>query len=80
MIDAVLAVFPVKVQDRFGIAMGLEFVAACDQFFAVICMVIDLAVIDDHAGLIVIEHRLVTVSNVDDAQPPVAEAYAPIDK
>ena len=43
-------------------------------------MIVDLAVVDDRAGLIVAEHRLHSVPRVDDRQAAVTEADIFIDK
>ena len=78
MIDAVAAVFLVQVQNRLGIAAVLEFVAAGLKFLAIVGMVIDLAVIDDHQ--VRAEHRLNAVPRIDNCEPPVAETDISLDK
>ena len=58
----------------------MKFVTAFDQIVAMIGVIIDLAVIDDHARTVAIEHRLRSVSNVNYAQTAMPEADVFIDK
>jgi hypothetical protein len=60
--------------------MCLINVASSFQRFPEICVVVDFTVVGDVKRAIFIGHRLMTCSNVNDAEPPVAETYRLVDK
>ena len=66
-------------QYRLSVAAVLKLVATSDQVIAVVGVIIDLAVIDDSARTVGVEHRLGAVGDIDDAQTPMAEADVAID-
>ena len=79
ILDAIASVGFVQMQDRLGVAAVLKFVAASDEIFAMVGVVIDLAVINDRASAVAVKHRLRSVGDIDDAQAPVAETDVAID-
>src|SRR3989442_4530084 len=60
-------------EDRFRIASSPIAVPPRLEPRAKSRMVVDLAVVDDPDGLILVRHRLVTTRHVDDCQPSVSE-------
>src|SRR5690349_19588410 len=78
MIDAVAAVFVVKMQYGFGIAAVLKNMAAFCEFVAAFGVVIYLTVIDNYP--IAAEHGLRTMCDVDYAKTRVAKADVAVDE
>jgi len=58
----------------------LEYVASFNEFITMIGVVVHLAVVNDHARAVVIEHRLRSVRDIDDAQPAMSESDIPVHK
>ena len=42
-------------------------------------MVVDLAIVDDPAALVLVRHRLVTACDIDDREPTVCKPDRPLD-
>ena len=59
-----------------GVAVGAEYMAGGPQFPGEFLEVVDLAVVDHHHGIILVEQRLLAAGEIDDGQAPVAEAKA----
>ena len=57
----------------------LQRVAAGEQLLAQLGVVVDLAVEDDDDGAVLVGHRLRAAGDVEDREPPVAEADAVAD-
>ena len=74
VIDAVVAVLFVGVNDRFGVGLGAELMAAGLELAAQFAVVIDFAVEDDPDGSVFVGHRLLASGPVDDGQSPVTES------
>src|SRR5205823_2230096 len=68
------ALLLVQMQDRFRVALGRERVSPVDQAPAQLRVVVDLPVEDDHRRPILVEDRLVTAREVDDAEATHAHA------
>src|SRR5881275_3181542 len=64
----------VQMQDGFRVALGGERVAARDQTAPQLRVVVDLPVEHDHRRPILVEDRLVTAREVDDAEATHAQA------
>src|SRR5207253_2869445 len=56
VVDAVGSVFLVQVEDDLGVAPGPEAVALRLEGRAVLCVVVDLAVVDKPDGLVLVGH------------------------
>ena len=67
------------VDDDLGVALGVEAVAGGLQFGNQFLVVVDLAVEDHDHRAVLVEQRLLAGGDVDDAQPPVAEAQPGLD-
>src|SRR5436189_5375404 len=72
--NTIASVFLVEVEDRLRIAVILKLMSAFDEFVAIVGVVVNFAVVDDHARAVAIEHRLRSVRNIYDAQTPMAKA------
>ena len=64
-----------RVNDHFGIAAGAEHMAQRLQFGNQFLVVVDLAVVDDRDAAVFVVQRLLAGRQIDDRQPPVAEAH-----
>src|ERR1700730_13193813 len=62
-----------------GVTPGVKVVTAGVQPAAKFRKVVDLAVEDDPRCLVLVVNRLVDTSHVDDAEPPDAQADAPLE-
>ena len=60
--------------DHFGVGVGAKDVAALLELGAQLLEVVDFAVEDDPDRLVGIGHRLMAAGEIDDRQPPEAEA------
>ena len=67
----------VVVDDRLGVAAGAKAVPLPLQRRAQGLEVVDLAVVGDDDGAVLVPHRLHAAFDVDDRQPPVAERHPP---
>ena len=77
-INATRAVLFVEVQDRLRVAVRAIAVTARFEVGAIVCVVIDLAVIDDVQSPILVLYRLMTAAHVHDGEPAHSEADAPV--
>ena len=66
----------VGVHDDLGVAGGAKGVAGGLELGAQLAVVVDLAVVDEPDGLVLVGRRLVAAGAVDDAQPAMAETDA----
>src|SRR5689334_4501380 len=79
MLRAIRAEFIVSVNDRFGVAVGVESVAEIFQFGSKFEVVVNLAVENDPGSAIRVVNRLLPVGEIDDRQAahrqtnPIAE-------
>ena len=76
---AVRAPGPPGVDDDLGVALGAEGQAQALQLRHQLAVVVDLAVEDDDDAAVGTVQRLLAGGDVDDGQPPVAEAQARLD-
>src|SRR5674536_397038 len=65
----------VGVDDDFAVAPGAERVAGRDELVAQLAVVVDLAVVDEPDGVVLVGDGLMAPGAVDDAEPAVAEAH-----
>ena len=72
-LDTPLAVLFIRVHNHFGIGLGAEPVTACLELSAQSPMVVDLSVKHNPDGVILVGHRLVATSAVDNRQTAVAK-------
>src|SRR5881396_2603272 len=79
-LDAALAIVFVRVHDRLGVAARPVAVAPRLEARAQRGVVVDLAVVDDPDGLVLVGHGLVTARHVDDRQPAMAESDRPVEQ
>src|SRR5437762_4132367 len=75
-IDAARAEVFVEMNDRLGVAGGLEDVAAPLQVAPQLLVVVDLAVEDDPDGAVFVRDRLEAVAEIDDAETAHADRDA----
>src|ERR1700754_425033 len=68
----------VSMNDRFGVAVGVELVTELFQLLAQFEVVVDLAVEDDPRGTVLVVNRLLTAFQVDDREPAHPEANGAI--
>ena len=68
MFDAVIAMFLVKMQDDFHIRARAEAVTLLDKGFTKCRAVVDLPVAYQHQRIVLIQNRLVTGCEIDDAE------------
>src|SRR5205085_1724228 len=73
VIDAALTEILVEVDDRLGVAVGSEHMAAPFERAAQLAVVVDLAVEHDPDRAVFVRDGLLSVAEVDDAQPPHAD-------
>src|SRR6185437_8523110 len=73
-LDAALALLLVEVEDGLGVGAAAVAVAALLELRAQRRVVVDLAVVDEPDALVLVRHRLRAARQVDDREPPVAEA------
>src|SRR3989442_9732256 len=64
--------------DRLGVAPGAVVMAACLEPGPERRVVVNLAVVDDPARFVLVGHGLLPAGDVDDGEPPVAEADRPL--
>src|SRR5262249_44125904 len=70
-----------EMKNRFGVAVGSVDVSVSFERFAVVGVVVNLAVVGNVQGRVFgVGHRLMTRRDIDDAQTPVAQADVAIDK
>ena len=67
-------------QNRFGVAMGLKFVAFSGKFGAIIGVIVNFAIVNNDARFVFIEHRLLSVRDINNAQTPMSESDIFINK
>src|ERR1051326_6111424 len=77
---ALKAILFVGVNDRFGIGTCFELVSARDEIGREIGKVIDLAVENDDNGTVLIEDRLLSAAEVNDAEAAMPEPDIVLDK
>jgi hypothetical protein len=73
MLEEVLTVFFVQMHENFGVAVGLEAMAAVDQHPSQALIVVYLAIVNDPYGAIFVMNRLVTAFEIDNRQAPHSE-------
>jgi hypothetical protein len=56
--------------DDFRVGVGVKAMAARFEFLAKLSEVVNLSVIDNAESLVLVEDRLVTPSQIDNAEPP----------
>src|SRR6185295_2633094 len=78
--DALAAVLLVEVKQDFGVARGAEPVALGHERVLQLDVVEDLAVVGDPVALVGRGHRLLAMSDVDDAETRVSQADFAIDE
>ena len=74
-VDAGRAELLVGVENDFGVARGPEPMASGLEQRPQRAVVVDLAVEDDPAGLVLVGHRLMPAGAIDDRQPPMTERH-----
>src|SRR6185369_17401372 len=74
--DGVRTELLVEMDDRFGVTRRTEHVSAAREPRPQLAVVVDLAVEHDPDGAVLVRHGLVSVLEIDDAQPPHAEGDA----
>src|SRR5687768_12029306 len=79
MLRTVNAVLVVSMNDRFGIAAGVELVTEFLQLLAQFEVVVDLAVGDDPRRTILVVNGLAAAFQVDDCQSAHSEADRTVD-
>src|SRR3954453_8799096 len=70
----------VQVHQRLGVTAGLEAVALGDNLIVQAGKVVQLAVEDHHDAAVLVGHRLVAAGEVDNTEPPHAEAETAFDE
>jgi hypothetical protein len=68
MLWTIGAVFVVSMDDGFGVAVGVELVTEFLELLSQFEIVVDLAVVDDPGGSILIVNWLMTAGDVDDGK------------
>src|SRR6185437_11791013 len=71
--------FFVEVNQRFGIAVGGEAMALCDELASQILIIVDLAIENDPHRTVFVRERLVSARKIDDAQAAHADGALSID-
>src|SRR3970282_2802779 len=71
--DNALPTFLIEMDNDFGVSAGAKPVALGDQEGPQLLVVIDLAVVDDPNGFVLIADRLLSTAQVDDLQPSMAQ-------
>src|SRR5882757_1448391 len=79
-LDAIRAQILVEMNDDFCIASGIEAMSAPFQLGTQLGKIVDLAVVDDPCAAIFVEHRLMSASEIDDAQAAHAQTGAVLDE
>src|SRR5262249_60057357 len=69
MVDAVLAVFFIQKEDRFGVAVGSITMAAMFQLGTEMRIVVNFTIKNNPDGAVLIGHRLMPPGNINDAEP-----------
>src|SRR6185437_10148458 len=69
----------VQVYDRLRVAVRLEAMPACDQVSAQVLIAVNFSVEDHPDGAVFVRDRLVSRGQIDNAEPPHADAAWPID-
>jgi hypothetical protein len=67
-------VFLIKVDQSFSVAVRPEVMAAPRQIGAQLEVIVNLAIEDDLDGIVLVRDGLMTARQIDNAQPPDAEA------
>jgi hypothetical protein len=75
-LEAVLSFFLVEMKDNLGIGLGGELVSPTEEIFSQFEVVKDLAIEGDPERGILVAHRLVAASEVNDTEPGVRETNA----
>ena len=70
----------VCVHEHLGVALRAEPVAGACKLARELAVVVDLAVLHDHDGAVLVHDRLVSLRNVDDREPACREADRPVDE
>jgi len=78
MVNTVEAIFVIEMKYCFGIAAVLKNVSLSYQFVPALGVVVYLTVVDNNA--MAMGHRLCTMGDIDDTQPPVAKANIAVDE
>ena len=73
------AVLLVEMDERLGVGVGAEGVAGARELVAQLGVVVDLAVLDDDDGAVLVRDRLVAAGEVDDREAPRAERDLAVD-
>ena len=73
VLNASRAVLFVEMQDRLRVRVRAIAMTARFEQRAIVCMIIDLAVIDDVQRLVLVRHRLMPARDINDAQAPMTE-------
>ncbi len=73
--DAILTVLLVGVQQHLGVGAGVEAVAQLFELGAQLAEVVDLAVVDDPEGLVLVVDGLTPGLEVDDGEAPVPHGH-----
>ena len=74
MLDATASVFFVEMKNGFGVTVGVVNVAARFKCRTKVGMVVDFTVVRNVEGSIFISHRLMTGSNVNNAETAMTQA------
>src|SRR5207302_2200271 len=73
VLHAFEAVFFISMDDRLGVGARCELMAAGNQVAGEVRKIIDLTIEDNHYRAVLVEHRLFSTAEVDDAQPAMPE-------
>ena len=76
ILQAVRALLLVEVEDDFRVGVGAELVSLRDERRAQFLEIVDLAVEDDPDRAVLVRERLMSLGQVNDAQPAMAESDA----
>src|SRR3989442_13624786 len=79
MLRTVSSVFVVRVDDRFGVTVGIKAMAATFEFFFEFSIVVNLAVVDDPRRSIRVVNRLLSALQINDGQPPHGQPNAVVE-
>ena len=74
------ALLLVQVDEHLGVAVRAEGVAGALELAAQLWVVVELAVLDDVDGAVLVRYRLVAGLEVDDREPAGGEADGPVDE
>ena len=78
MLNAVIAMFFVKMKDHFHIRGGTEAVTLLYKFFTERRTVVDLSVAHQYEGIVFIQDRLVTCRKIDDAEAGLRHCHGAV--